>query len=374
MKRALITGVLGQDGAYLARLLLNKGYRVHGTYRRTSSPNPWRLDELGIRTHPDLVLSVSDVADPGACIRLLEAARPHEVYNLAAQSFVGASFDQPSVTMEVDGIGALNLLEAIRTVDRTTRFYQASSAEMFGLVQTVPQSETTPFYPRSPYAIAKLYAHWMAINYRESYGIFASCGILFNHESPLRGLEFVTRKITDAAARIALDENLVLELGNLDALRDWGYAEEYVEGMWRMLQADQPDTFVFATGQTASVRSFATMAFKAAGIDLAWHGTGEDERAFCTRTMRDVVCISPAFYRPAEVEALLGDRAKAERDLGWRPRTSLEELCTMMVDADMQRQQKSMGVRNGEAIGRFGRKIVVPKRLVGRLASAQPFA
>jgi GDPmannose 4,6-dehydratase len=351
MKRALITGVLGQDGAYLARFLLNKGYQVYGTYRRSSSPNPWRLDELGIRDHTNLILSASDVTDPGSCIRLLDSSRPQEVYNLAAQSFVGASFDQPAMTMEVDGIGVLNLLEAVRTVDRSIRFYQASSAEMFGLVQTIPQFETTSFYPRSPYAVAKLCGHWMAINYRESYDIFASCGILFNHESPLRGLEFVTRKITDAAARIALGEDLVLELGNLDALRDWGYAEEYVEGMWRMLQVDRSDTFVLATGRTDSVRSFATMAFNAVGIELVWRETGEGERAFCAGTMQEVVRVSKKFYRPAEVETLLGDYSKAERDLGWRPRTRLSELCTMMVDADMRRHQKLKGGSSAAATG-----------------------
>ncbi len=343
MKSAIITGILGQDGAYLARLLLNKGYRVHGAYRRTSTPNPWRLDELGIRKHPNLVLCVSDVTDPGSCQRLLEMVQPQEVYNLAAQSFVGASFDQPTSTIEVDSMGALNLLEAIRRVDRTIRFYQASSAEMFGLVQTVPQSEATPFYPRSPYAVAKLCAHWLAINYRESYGIFASCGILFNHESPLRGLEFVTRKITDGAARIATGEDLVVELGNLDAQRDWGYAEEYVEGMWRMLQADQPDSFVFATNRTETVRHFATAAFAAAGIDLVWRGTGENERALCARTKRDMVRLSKEFFRPAEVDCLIGDFTKAERVLGWRPQTNQTELCTMMVQADLRRQTKGKG-------------------------------
>jgi GDPmannose 4,6-dehydratase len=358
MKRALITGVLGQDGAYLARFLLNKGYRVYGTYRRSSSPNPWRLDELGIRDHANLILSGSDVTDAGSCIRLLESSRPQEVYNLAAQSFVGASFDQPAMTMEVDGIGVLHLLEAIRTVDRSIRFYQASSAEMFGLVQTIPQSEATPFYPRSPYAVAKLCGHWMTINYRESYDIFASSGILFNHESPLRGLEFVTRKITDAAARIAMGEDLVLELGNLDALRDWGYAGEYVEGMWRMLQADRPDTFILATGQADSVRNFATMAFNAVDIDLVWHGTGEGERAVRAGTMQEVVRVSKEFYRPAEVETLLGDRTKAERELGWQPRTSLSELCTMMVDADMQRQQKLKNGSSTAATGWWGHKEV----------------
>ena len=362
MRRAVITGVFGQDGAYLARLLLQKGYQVYGSYRRTSSPNPWRLEELGIRDHPNLILRVSDVTDLGACIRLLEETRPHELYNLAAQSFVAASFDQPWVTTQVDGVGALNLLEAIRTVDRSIRMYQASSAEMFGLVQSMPQSETTPFYPRSPYAVAKLYGHWMAVNYRESYGLFASSGILFNHESPLRGLEFVTRKITDAVARIALGEDHVLELGNLDALRDWGYAEEYVEGMWRLLQAERPDTFVFATGRNESVRSFATMAFAAAGMELEWHGSAQTESASCRRSRRTVLRVAPAFYRPAEVECLLGDFSKAERQLGWRPRTTLSELCTMMVEADMQRRSRVQGEGAANAPAR-GAKIVPMKRV-----------
>jgi GDPmannose 4,6-dehydratase len=352
MKRALITGILGQDGAYLARLLLNKGYRVHGTYRRTSSVNTWRLAELGILSHPDLILSVSDVTDPGSCMRLLEFAQPHEVYNLAAQSFVAASFDQPTVTSQIDGLGALNMLEAIRTVDKSVRFYQASSAEMFGLVQTVPQSEATPFYPRSPYAVAKLYAHWMAINYREAYGLFAACGILFNHESPLRGTEFVTRKITEEVARIAMGEDVVIDLGNLDAMRDWGYSDDYVDGMWRLLQADAPDTCIFATGRMESVRAFATMTFGAAGIDIAWRGQGDDEHAVCRRTNRLVVRIAPHLRRPAEVESLVGDYAKAERTLGWRPRTSLEELCAMMLDADIRRQQKIRDLRDYSTGGR----------------------
>jgi GDPmannose 4,6-dehydratase len=354
MKRAVITGILGQDGAYLARLLLNKGYKVFGTYRRTSSFNSWRLTELGIRDHPDLTLCVSDVTDPGSCLRIIELAQPQEVYNLAAQSFVGASFDQPTLTAQIDGIGALNLLEAIRTIDRSIRFYQASSAEMFGLVQTIPQTETTQFYPRSPYAVAKLYAHWMAINYREAHGIFASCGIMFNHESPMRGIEFVTRKITDAVARIACGEETVLELGNLDAVRDWGYAEEYVEGMWRTLQANKPDTYVFATGAAESVREFATMAFKGAGIDIAWQGKGADERAIAVATRKPVVRISAEFHRPAEVEFLIGDCSKAERDLGWLPRTSLPELCTMMVEADLKRQYL-LRTNNGTGNGRLDR-------------------
>lgn len=344
MKRAVITGVFGQDGAYLAQLLLQKGYHVTGAYRRTSSPNPWRLEELGILRNPNLTLAVSDVTDPGACHRLLDTARPHEVYNLAAQSFVAASFDQPQVTTLIDGIGTLHLLEAVRAVDRSIRFYQASTAEMFGLVQEVPQSESTPFYPRSPYGVAKLYGHWMAINYRESYDMFASCGILFNHESPLRGLEFVTRKISDAVARIALGEDHVLELGNLDAKRDWGYAQEYVDGMWRVLQAERADTFVFATRRTQSVRSFVNMAFDVAGIELAWRGAGATESASCAKTGRTLLRVSSAFYRPAEVDCLLGDFSKAERQLGWRPRTELSELCSMMVEADIRRHRKLKGM------------------------------
>ena len=259
-KVAVITGVTGQDGAYLAELLLEKGYTVYGTYRRTSSVNFWRMDEVGVTRHPNLHLIEFDLTDLSTCIRLMQTARPSEVYNLAAQSFVGVSFEQPLTTAEITGLGAVNLLEAIRIVDPTIRFYQASTSEMFGKVQAIPQIETTPFYPRSPYGVAKLYAHWMTINYRESYNLFASSGILFNHESPLRGREFVTRKITDSMAKIKLGKLDVLELGNIDAKRDWGYAKDYVEGMWRMLQADVPDTFVLATNRTETVRDFVTMA------------------------------------------------------------------------------------------------------------------
>ena len=342
MKTALITGVTGQDGAYLANLLLEKDYRVHGTYRRTSSVNFWRLEELGILNHPRLSLSINDLTDPMSCIRMLEAAGPDEVYNLAAQSFVGASFDQPVTTAQITGLGALHVLEAIRCVNRHIRFYQASTAEMFGLVQTIPQSESTPFYPRSPYAVAKLYAHWMTINYRESYDMFASCGILFNHESPLRGLEFVTRKITDAVAAVVLGGTSRLKLGNIDAERDWGYAGEYVEGMWRMLQTDEPDTFVFATGKTYSVRSFATMAFKAGGIDLKWQGQGLQERAVCSATGAVMVEISSDYYRPAEVDSLIGDPSKALRILGWKPTMSVGDLCARMVEADIKRQGRQL--------------------------------
>ncbi len=336
-KKALITGITGQDGAYLSELLLSKGYTVYGTYRRTSSVNFWRIAELGIDNHPNLHLVEYDLTDLSASIRLLQSTGVTEVYNLAAQSFVGVSFEQPLTTTEITGIGALNLLEAIRTVNPKIRFYQASTSEMFGKVQAVPQIESTPFYPRSPYGVAKLYAHWMTINYRESYGIFGCSGILFNHESPLRGREFVTRKITDTVAKIKLGKLDCLELGNMDAKRDWGYAKEYVEGMWRMLQADQPDTFVLATNRTETVRDFVTMAFKAADIQLRWQGQGEDETAACTKTGKTLVKVNPKFYRPAEVELLIGDPAKAKDILGWEPTTTLEELCHMMVQADLRR-------------------------------------
>ncbi|MBZ0329358.1 GDP-mannose 4,6-dehydratase [Halomonas sp. ANAO-440] len=336
-KTAVVTGITGQDGAYLAELLLEKDYTVYGTYRRTSSVNFWRIEELGIAGHPSLHMVEYDLTDLSASVRLLQRAKPQEVYNLAAQSFVGVSFDQPLTTAEITGLGVVNLLEAIRIVDPAIRFYQASTSEMFGKVQQVPQTEATPFYPRSPYGVAKLYAHWMTVNYRESYDLFATSGILFNHESPLRGREFVTRKITDAVARIKHGKLDCLELGNMDAKRDWGYAKEYVEGMWRMLQAETPDTFVLATNRTETVRDFVTLAFQAADIALEWRGEGEQEVAIDTASGRTVVAVNPAFYRPAEVELLIGDPAKAQRELGWEPTTSLEALCRMMVEADLQR-------------------------------------
>ncbi|HES77199.1 MAG TPA: GDP-mannose 4,6-dehydratase [bacterium] len=340
MKTAIITGVTGQDGAYLTELLLEKGYVVYGTYRRTSSVNFWRIEELGIAQHPNLHLVEFDLTDMSAAIRLLQKSEATEVYNLAAQSFVGVSFDQPVTTAEITGIGPLNLLEAIRIVNPKIRFYQASTSEMFGKVQAIPQIESTPFYPRSPYGVAKLYAHWMTINYRESYDIFGSSGILFNHESPLRGREFVTRKITDSIAKIRQGKLDVLELGNLDAKRDWGYAKEYVEGMWRMLQADKPDTYVLATNRTETVRDFVSMACKAAEIDVAWEGANEQERGIDTATGKTVVSVNPKFYRPAEVEVLIGDPQKARDELGWAPKTTLEELCRMMVEADMRRNEQ----------------------------------
>ncbi|EPJ8754209.1 TPA: GDP-mannose 4,6-dehydratase [Pseudomonas putida] len=334
---AIVTGITGQDGAYLAELLLAKGYTVYGTYRRTSSVNFWRLAELGVEQHPNLHLVEYDLTDLSASIRLLQTTQATEVYNLAAQSFVGVSFDQPVTTAEITGLGAVNLLEAIRIVNPKARFYQASTSEMFGKVQQTPQVESTPFYPRSPYGVAKLYAHWMTINYRESYDIFGASGILFNHESPLRGREFVTRKITDSVAKIKLGKLDRMELGNLDAKRDWGYAKEYVEGMWRMLQADQPDTFVLATNRTESVRDFVTLACKAVDIDIIWQGKAENETGIDAATGRTLAAVNPKFYRPTEVDLLLGNPEKAKTVLGWEPRTSLEDLCRMMVEADLRR-------------------------------------
>lgn len=339
MKKAIVTGVTGQDGAYLAELLLEKGYEVYATYRRTSSVNFWRIEELGIQSHPNLHLVEYDLTDQSNTIRMVSEIRPQEIYNLAAQSFVGVSFDQPIATAHITGLGALHLLEAIRIIDTSIRFYQASTSEMFGKVQEIPQSETTPFYPRSPYGVAKLYAHWITINYRESYGIFGCSGILFNHESPLRGREFVTRKITDSVAKIALGKLEVVELGNLDAKRDWGFAKEYVEGMYRMMQHHTPDTYVLATNRTETVRDFVTMAFKAAEIKICWSGDAENEIGTDDASGKTLVRINPKFYRPTEVELLIGTPEKARKELGWEPATSLEELCAMMVHADMERNR-----------------------------------
>ena len=337
---ALITGVTGQDGAYLTELLLTKGYVVYATYRRTSSVNFWRIEELGVLNHPDLQLVEYDLTDLSSSIRLLQMTGATEVYNLAAQSFVGVSFDQPITTAEITGIGPVHLLEAIRIVNPKIRFYQASTSEMFGKVQAIPQIESTPFYPRSPYGVAKLYAHWMTINYRESYDIFGCSGILFNHESPLRGREFVTRKITDSVAKIKLGLLDTLELGNMDAKRDWGFAKEYVEGMWRMLQADEPDTYVLATNRTETVRDFVSMAFKAAGVVVDFKGEAENEVGIDSATGKTVVRVNPKFYRPAEVELLIGNPEKAKQKLGWEPKTTLEQLCAMMFEADLRRNEK----------------------------------
>jgi GDPmannose 4,6-dehydratase len=320
-KNALITGITGQDGAYLAKLLLDKGYRVFGLHARRSTDTLWRLRHLGIESEVNLI--DGDLTDLSAVIRAMEKSAAVEVYNLGAQSFVGSSWDQPVLTANVTGVGALNVLEAVRIVNPKARFYQASTSEMFGLIQESMQSETTPFYPRSPYGVAKLYAHWMTVNYRESFGLHASSGILFNHESPLRGIEFVTRKVTDAVARIKQGKQKELRLGNIDAKRDWGFAGDYVEAMWLMLQQDTPDDYVVATGLTTTVRDMCRIAFNHVGLQHEDH-----------------VVIDPKFYRPAEVEVLLGNPAKAKAKLGWVAQTNLETLITMMVDADMVRVGK----------------------------------
>jgi len=337
LKKAIVTGITGQDGAYLTELLLIKGYKVYGTFRRTSSVNFWRIEELGVHTNPNLHLVEYDLTDASASIRLLADINPDEVYNLAAQSFVAVSFEQPISTANITGVGVLHLLEAIRIVNPKIKFYQASTSEMFGKVQEIPQTENTPFYPRSPYGVAKLFAHWTTMNYRESYNIFACSGILFNHESPLRGKEFVTRKITDTVAKIHLNKAEILELGNMDAKRDWGYAKEYVEGMYRMLQHDQPDTYVLATNQNWTVRQFVELAFKTVGIEIVWKGMKEQETGIDKKTGKTRVLINPKYYRPCEVELLIGNPQKAKMQLGWEPKTSLEDLCKMMVEADIRR-------------------------------------
>lgn len=339
MKKAIITGITGQDGAYLAELLLEKGYEVYGTYRRSSSMNFWRIEELGIQNNPNLHLLEYDLNDQTSNIRLIDKVRPDEIYNLAAQSFVGVSFDQPIATAQTTGVGCLHLLEAIRIINPKIRFYQASTSEMFGKVQEIPQTENTPFYPRSPYGVSKLFAHWSTINYRESYDIFGVSGILFNHESPLRGREFVTRKITDTVAKIHLGKQDKLELGNLDAQRDWGYAKEYVDGMYRMLQHDTPETFVLATNETHTVRKFVDLSFNEIDVQLEWKGKDENEKGYCTKTGKELVSINPKFYRPAEVELLIGSAEKANELLGWKPKTGLDELCSLMVTADIKRNK-----------------------------------
>lgn len=320
-KRAFITGITGQDGAYLAKSLLAKGYTVYGLHARRSTDTLWRLRDLGVAG--DVTLLEGDLNDLSALIRCMEKSAADEVYNLAAQSFVGTSWEQPVLTANVTGVGALNMLEAVRIVHPKARFYQASTSEMFGLIQESMQSETTPFYPRSPYGVAKLYAHWMTVNYRESFGLHASSGILFNHESPIRGIEFVTRKVTDAVARIKQGKQQELRLGNIDAKRDWGFAGDYVEAMWLMLQQDVADDYVIATGQTTTVREMCRIAFAHVGLNHEDH-----------------VVIDPKFYRPAEVEVLLGNPAKAKARLGWEATTDLETLISMMVDADMARVSK----------------------------------
>jgi GDPmannose 4,6-dehydratase len=339
-KVALVTGITGQDGAYLARLLLEKGYVVHGIKRRSSSFNTARIEDIYQDPHVEhqrLILHHGDLTDATNLIRIVQESQPDEVYNLGAQSHVQVSFETPEYTANADGIGTLRLLEAIRILglDNRTRFYQASTSELYGLVQEVPQSESTPFYPRSPYGVAKLYGYWITVNYREAYGLHASNGILFNHESPLRGETFVTRKITRAAAAIALGRQDKLYLGNLSAQRDWGHAREYVRGMWLMLQQDQPGDYVLATGETTTVRDFCTWAFEDAGIALEFRGEGVEEQGYCSKTGKCLVEIDPRYFRPTEVELLIGDPSKAERELGWRHETSVRELVREMVAADL---------------------------------------
>ncbi len=340
-KTALITGITGQDGAYLARLLLAKGYEVHGVKRRSSSFNTGRIEDIYQDPHetdPRLHLHYGDLTDSTNLIRIVQEVQPDELYNLAAQSHVQVSFETPEYTANADAIGTLRLLEAIRILklEEKTRFYQASTSEMFGLVQEVPQRETTPFYPRSPYGAAKLYAYWITINYREAYGLHASNGILFNHESPLRGETFVTRKITRAAAAIALGRQDKLYLGNLDAKRDWGHAAEYAKGMWMMLQQDEADDYVLATGETTSVRDFVRWAFEDVGLPLEFRGEGVDEKACSTADGRVLVEIDPRYFRPTEVDLLIGDPAKANQKLGWRHETPVRELAREMVEADLK--------------------------------------
>ncbi len=334
-KTAFITGVTGQDGAYLSELLLNKGYTVFGGYRRTSSPNFWRLEDLNIQN--ELELMEVDILDTGNLIRTFEKTRPDEIYNLAAQSFVAVSFEKPVLTGEITAIGVTRVLEAIRIVNPRIKFYQASSSEMFGKVQEIPQRESTPFYPRSPYATAKLYGHWLTINYRESYNVFGCSGILFNHESPLRGIEFITRKVSDAVARIRLGMQDYLEVGNMDARRDWGYAKEFVEGMWMMVQRTEPKDYVLATNENHSVREFIEHAFNFVDIKIQWKGTGVDEKGIDAKTGKTLVQINPKFFRPGEVDQLLGDYSLVKKELGWEPKVRFNELVEMMVEKDIAR-------------------------------------
>lgn len=342
-KTALISGITGQDGSYLTELLLEKGYDVHGIIRRASSFNTFRIDH--IYNNPDLLdkrffLHHGDLTDSSNLNRLVEKISPDEIYNLGAQSHVQVSFEVPEYTAEVDGIGTLRFLDAIKETGINTRFYQASTSELYGLVQEVPQTEKTPFYPRSPYAAAKLYAYWIVVNYREAYNIFASNGILFNHESERRGKTFVTRKISVAVARILTGQQDKLLLGNLDARRDWGYAPEYVEGMWRMLQVDTPGDFVLATNETHKIRDFVEEAFRVLGEEIEWRGSGKDEKGFLKSSGREVVAIDPRYFRPTEVELLIGDYSRAKEKLGWKPQTTFKELVRIMVEADFKKAEK----------------------------------
>lgn len=360
MKKALITGITGQDGSYLAELLLEKGYEVHGIKRRASSYNTSRIDHLYQDVHePDrrLFLHYGDLTDSMNLTRLIQEIAPDEVYNLGAQSHVKVSFECPEYTANADGLGTLRLLEAIRSCgfEKKTRFYQASTSELYGLVQETPQKETTPFYPRSPYAVAKLYAYWITVNYRESYRMFACNGILFNHESPRRGETFVTRKITRSVARIKLGIEECLYLGNLNSKRDWGYAKDYVEGMWKILQQEQPEDFVLATGVTTTIRRFCEMAFAEVGMEIIWRGSGLEEKGIDKATGRTVVAVDPRYFRPAEVDLLLGDPRKAQEKLGWKPKYDLPTLVREMMKADLEEAQKEFFLRSQ------GYHIVIPQ-------------
>ena len=339
-KTALVTGISGQDGAYLARSLLDHGYRVVGAQRRSAGINSGRLEELGILD--DVEFADIELLEESNIRAVLTKLQPDEIYNLAAQSFVGLSFEQPVYTCQVDALSVLRMLEAMRDVCPGARFYQASTSEMFGKVQAIPQSETTPFYPRSPYGVAKLFGHWITVNYREAHDLFACSGILFNHESPLRGIEFVTRKVTLGLARVALGKQEAIRLGNLEAKRDWGFAAEYVEGMRLMLQQNEPDDYILATGRTYSVKDFVSAAAEALGFDLEWSGEGADARGIDKRSGKEIVVVSPEFYRPAEVDLLIGDPSKAKKMLGWEAKTNLEELVQMMAKADFDRVQSGV--------------------------------
>ena len=361
-KVALITGITGQDGSYLAELLLEKGYMVHGMKRRSSSFNTSRIDHLYQDIHNKdarLKLHYGDLTDSTNLIRLIQEIQPDEIYNLAAQSHVKVSFDCPEYTANADGLGTLRLLEAIRILglEKKTKFYQASTSELFGLVQETPQRETTPFYPRSPYAAAKLYAYWICVNYREGYNIFASNGILFNHESPRRGETFVTRKITRAAARIKLGLEEKLYLGNLSSKRDWGHARDYVEGMWRILQQEKPEDFVLATGVTTTIRDFCLQAFKEAGMEIEFRGEGVDEKAYDKETGRVIIEVDPKYFRPTEVDLLLGDSAKARKKLGWEPKYDLAALISEMVEEDMKEAKREKFLREN------GYDILIPQEV-----------
>lgn len=348
MKKALITGITGQDGSYLAELLLEKGYEVHGIIRRSSTFNTDRIEHIfqdPHESHKRFLLHYGDVTDSSNISRLIEKIKPDEIYNLAAQSHVRVSFDIPEYTSDVVALGTLRLLDAIRDSGVKTKFYQASSSEMFGLVQHVPQTEETPFYPRSPYGVAKVYGYWITKNYRESYGIFACNGILFNHESPRRGETFVTRKITRGLARIKLGLDTILYLGNLESKRDWGYAKDYVEGMWMMLQQDEPDDYILATNETHSVREFVEFCAKALGFELKWRGEGVEEEGYDTLTGAVLIRIDPIYFRPAEVDLLIGDYSKAKKKMGWEPKVTFEKLAEIMVEADLKEEKKKAGIK-----------------------------